>query len=459
MPLTRDFKQTVQARIARDPAYRKELLRQGLDCLHSGDVDTGKAILRDYINATIGFEKLSDATGTPTKSLMRMLSPKGNPQARNLFEVIAHLQRSEGLRSMFGSSGNVEGTLGQGGVQSSITSHSALSATAEIPAIPAVPAGLREAAQRGTLVPFVGAGASRLGGCPGWSEFADGALQRFVDQGKFTYSQLEQIRYLSPRLKLSLARALEDEHKIAIDFRQLLHPRDRSEELKGRRLYGSLSKLGKTFVTTNYDEWLDEELAEPVLSLSAGEAVATAAIPTKRTVIHRTVDLIPAALNEPNTVIHLHGSVLDPNGLILTTRDYVRHYANDRFAGEPAQENRVLTFLEHLFTHKTVLFVGYGLEELEILEYIILKRRSAAGERPEARHYLLQGFFSHEEQVLRTLRTYYLNECGIELIPFLRDQKDREQLLDVLEEFARQVPASAPMVLQRAQEMEALLDG
>jgi hypothetical protein len=52
-----------------------------------------------------------------------------------------------------------------------------------------------------------------------------------------------------------------------------------------------------------------------------------------------------------------------------------------------------------------------------------------------------------------------LNECGIELIPFLRDQKDREQLLDVLEEFARLVPVSAPMVLQRAQEMEALLDG
>ena len=53
MPLTRDFTQTVQARIARDPAYRKELLREGVACLLSGDLDTGKAILRDYINATI----------------------------------------------------------------------------------------------------------------------------------------------------------------------------------------------------------------------------------------------------------------------------------------------------------------------------------------------------------------------------------------------------------------------
>jgi hypothetical protein len=97
MPLTRDFKETVQARIARDPAYRKEMLREGVECMLSGDLDTGKAILRDYINATIGFEGLSQVTHIPAKSLMRMLGPKGNPQARNLLDVIVHLQRAERL--------------------------------------------------------------------------------------------------------------------------------------------------------------------------------------------------------------------------------------------------------------------------------------------------------------------------------------------------------------------------
>ena len=77
--------------------YRKDLLREGVECLLAGDLDTGKAILRDYINATIGFEKLSRLTGRPAKSLMRMLGPRGNPQARNLFEVIGQLQRIEGL--------------------------------------------------------------------------------------------------------------------------------------------------------------------------------------------------------------------------------------------------------------------------------------------------------------------------------------------------------------------------
>ena len=97
MALTREFKETIQARVQRDPAFRKELLKEGLECLLFGDVDTGKAVLRDYINATIGFDKLSDLTDKSPKSLMRMFGPKGNPQARNLFEIIGHLQDREGI--------------------------------------------------------------------------------------------------------------------------------------------------------------------------------------------------------------------------------------------------------------------------------------------------------------------------------------------------------------------------
>jgi hypothetical protein len=98
MPLTRDFRGTIQARIERDPAYGEELLREGVECLLAGDLDTGKAVLRDYVNATIGFEELGRLTDKSAKSLMRMLGPRGNPQARNLLEVIRQLQKAEGLR-------------------------------------------------------------------------------------------------------------------------------------------------------------------------------------------------------------------------------------------------------------------------------------------------------------------------------------------------------------------------
>jgi DNA-binding phage protein len=95
--LMRSFKELMQTRVAADPAFGQALLREGIDAMLTGDTDTGKAILRDYIKATVGFEKLGEATGTQAKSLIRMFGPRGNPQARNLFSIIGYLKRQAGL--------------------------------------------------------------------------------------------------------------------------------------------------------------------------------------------------------------------------------------------------------------------------------------------------------------------------------------------------------------------------
>jgi len=97
MALTRAFKDLVADRAARDPEFRIALLTEAVDLLLAGDVEIGKAILRDYVNATIGFPVLAQATGLSAKSLMRMLGPTGNPNARNLFGVIDALRKAEGL--------------------------------------------------------------------------------------------------------------------------------------------------------------------------------------------------------------------------------------------------------------------------------------------------------------------------------------------------------------------------
>lgn len=98
MGLTRSFRETVQARVAKDTAFRSALLREGVEAMLAGDVDTGKAIVRDYIKATVGFEKLGAKTGVSPKSLIRMFGPRGNPQARNLFAVLGHLQKQTRVR-------------------------------------------------------------------------------------------------------------------------------------------------------------------------------------------------------------------------------------------------------------------------------------------------------------------------------------------------------------------------
>jgi hypothetical protein len=97
MPLTTDFRRTVQAHAARDPAFREALFQGAIQTLLQGDIDAGRAGMRDYINATVGFEKLSVALGRPQKSLMRMFGPTGNPTAENLLGVIGVLQAETGV--------------------------------------------------------------------------------------------------------------------------------------------------------------------------------------------------------------------------------------------------------------------------------------------------------------------------------------------------------------------------
>ena len=98
MALTRDFRDTVKARAASDSKFRQALLKESIDSLLSGDLDTGKTMLRDYINATIGFEKLATVIEKSPKSLMRMFSHEGNPRADNIFSIISTLQQNEGVQ-------------------------------------------------------------------------------------------------------------------------------------------------------------------------------------------------------------------------------------------------------------------------------------------------------------------------------------------------------------------------
>lgn len=97
MAITRDFKETIQARALRDRKFREGMLRESIECMLAGDLKTGKALLRDYINAIVGFEKLGKLTKKDPKSLMRMLSPDGNPTASNLFDVIYALEKKENV--------------------------------------------------------------------------------------------------------------------------------------------------------------------------------------------------------------------------------------------------------------------------------------------------------------------------------------------------------------------------
>ena len=93
MPLTKNFKTTVMMRAQKDKVFREAMLAEALTELLSGDLEVGKAILRDYINAVISFEMLSQCMGKNSKSIMHMLSPRGNPTSKSLLAIVHAIQQ------------------------------------------------------------------------------------------------------------------------------------------------------------------------------------------------------------------------------------------------------------------------------------------------------------------------------------------------------------------------------
>jgi DNA-binding phage protein len=98
MALTRSFRETIAVRVQSDPRFRQALFSEALTLYLAGDIRRGKAVLRDLVNATIGFEGLAAELGKPGKSLHRMLGPHGNPSSENFFEIMSALQKKTGVK-------------------------------------------------------------------------------------------------------------------------------------------------------------------------------------------------------------------------------------------------------------------------------------------------------------------------------------------------------------------------
>ena len=97
MPLSRSYKDTIKARVERDPEFRAALFDEAIGAFLEGDTAVGKALLRDLVNSTIGFEGLAEELNNSSKSIHRMLAPSGNPRMENLFQVIHAITKNEGI--------------------------------------------------------------------------------------------------------------------------------------------------------------------------------------------------------------------------------------------------------------------------------------------------------------------------------------------------------------------------
>lgn len=297
-----------------------------------------------------------------------------------------------------------------------------------------------KAAKTGRLVIFVGAGVSKLIGLPLWKEFAFRKLDAIYDEGLVDYRTYCDLKDLDPKKLLTVCNLfIENSDIIMPSAKEIFKIKDNAQY---KDIYGKLYSMNAIFVTTNYDECLDK----CALNITGSEHITVEdsacndninAISRKKDkkhlplgeVIFDQSDLLESKLQNGN-VVHIHGSVNDEKNMIVTLNDYMLHYGNLSKDNHP----ELSVFLDSIFNTKyVVLFVGYGLEEYEILEYMLSKVTKPEGTKM---HYLLYPCFKEEKKLVNLLNKYY-SDFGVELIPYDISRKGYKQLITIIDEWSK----------------------
>ena len=297
---------------------------------------------------------------------------------------------------------------------------------------PDLPEEIRQAALDGNLILFVGAGISRLLGMPSWAGMARKQLEHLRDNGALNYSEIEQLSALDPKKQLSIATQISDDNDIRLDLTSGLTGLSESNNI-----YKSINDIGCVCVTTNYDQLLSPRY-------NPAKDGSTTSVTVNR--IYKKQDLFTNHLDRPGTVIHLHGAVTDQKTMIVTTRQYLEHYY------EPV----VQEFLRGLFTRKTVLFIGYGLEEAEVLEHILRHGGISAG--AERKRFALQGYYRSQQPLYEHLHNYYRQSFGVHVIGFVRNHKDYNQQEAIFAAWSPKIAVNSPPLAADIDRINEVLD-
>lgn len=299
----------------------------------------------------------------------------------------------------------------------------------EIKDIPELPKALKQAINDNKLAIFTGAGVSRFVGCDGWDVLAEKLLVRCRKEGLINYFEQQALLQNNDKIKIiticnkilkdeqdcfinELEKSLKDSDvdKFEIDkIKDVLNDETQytKEEISvysGLRLYKNLKNLGNIFLTTNADRYFDKFFHESNVIKGIGDNLD---------------NLYMNDVSERHKLYKIHGCVSTKRSLVFSMEAYIAKYSNPRFN----------EFIRNIFGEYNVLFVGYGLTELELLKNI----------KSDKQHFHLKGFFDCEDKIFE-FEKEYLQSLKIELIAFSKERNGHEQLKNVIDDWNKKRP-------------------
>lgn len=277
--------------------------------------------------------------------------------------------------------------------------------------IPKLPDKIIEAYKDHRLIIFVGAGMSRLMGCQGWEQMANDLIRNICSP-----AEAEQIlnSTLSSKARITIAdRKAKKNGKEDVfweTFKKAITPRDNPKY----DIYETILKLGGPIITTNCDDLLTKHLPHSYTTKCTPDS------------------LIENEGKDYVFCIHGHygkGTEEELETLVFTMDKYLEKYTSG---------SELVAFLQQAMQGKMILFLGYGLNEFEIISNAF-----KSGDRIEIRHYMLEGFFNYQKELAEAQAEYYASQ-GVQLIAYSKDIKGYDQQKEIIERWVEQLEEETP---------------
>jgi len=294
--------------------------------------------------------------------------------------------------------------------------------------IPSLPQEIVEAVNNHNLSILLGAGVSRLVGCPGWIRLAEHFVDKCYEVHCINYKQKFYLLQNNNKKKVITIcyHLLKNNNHEKEFFNTLKKSLEGDQKLLGsQNVYRELAHVPALFITTNVDRHFDEFFL-------------------KERVVFKIEDFDPLKIDR-DKLYHIHGSLKDTSSLVFTVPQYLWRYNNPTFQA----------FLETIFTENVVLFIGYGMDEFELLDFLIRKFDSKP--RKELKHFILTPYYKGEEDVLE-FDSFYFNSMGIRVIGFEKDEIGYGQLYNVLRHWKDEIKQTSDFLHEDAREIDEVVD-